>query len=355
MMALAEDSTELQEYSWSLENMARYPFIDDSKRYIKNEGPPLEELIRDRLWSEVRRRGFERVIQAVKNGNIKDKSITKKSEQEIELFSYPVARILVSSIDDNYLIRRYALGEAEKFLRNLMRESSERVLDIGEEFEVEAKAVNDSITLYFASYLENTEHLKSPEWKLINQDLRDGEVYLSLEKFQRILKESYFLKIIEDLPRPVNTKLVDAFKNQIKRIEEILEETRAEFTEMDFGEVDTEKFPPCIKKLISLQREGANLSHEERFALTSFLHKVGFSEDEIISIFSESPDFNKEMARYQIEHITGIISGTEYTPPNCDTMKTNAICFDPDSLCDREWMTHPLKYYSVKMKQDKKE
>ncbi|HEQ78785.1 MAG TPA: hypothetical protein ENN76_00800, partial [Euryarchaeota archaeon] len=59
---------------------------------------------------------------------------------------------------------------------------------------------------------------------------------------------------------------------------------------------------------------------------------------------------NEGMARYQIDHVTGVTSGTEYTPPECNTMKSNANCFEPDRLCEQEWMTHPLKYYRTKQK-----
>ena len=62
-----------------------------------------------------------------------------------------------------------------------------------------------------------------------------------------------------------------------------------------------------------------------------------------------------EKARYQVEHITGKTSGTEYTPPGCDTMKSNSICFNPDSLCNKEWMNHPLSYYRIKGKKKREE
>lgn len=346
---------EEEDYSWSLEKLARYPFITEASEYIMNQGPSLEELIEDPLWSRSRSRGLDRVMQSITNGKIVNKTIQDEVKQEIELFSYPVARMLVSCVSNDYLIRRYALGESEKFLVDLEREDTNTILRIGYELDIETELSNGNIRLSFIDYLENTEHLKAPEWKLINQDLRDGYVYLSLDKFVRVQKETLFLRIINELPRPVNDTIEKTFEDEIKQIERTLEETRSEFESVEFGEVKTELFPPCIKKLIALQKEGVNLSHEERFALTSFLHKVGLSEDEIISIFSESPDFKRDMAEYQIEHITGIISGTEYTPPNCDTMKTNGICYDPDTLCEREWMTHTLKYYSVKKKGEKKE
>jgi DNA primase large subunit len=70
--------------------------------------------------------------------------------------------------------------------------------------------------------------------------------------------------------------------------------------------------------------------------------------NEIIKQFSLSPDFDPKKSRYQVEHITGVISSTSYTPPECNTMRTYRICFDPDDLCKQDWMTHPLKYYRAK-------
>ena len=36
-------------------------------------------------------------------------------------------------------------------------------------------------------------------------------------------------------------------------------------------------------------------------------------------------------------------------------MNTNGICYNPDSLCEQEWMNHPLTYYRVKSKGRKEE
>ena len=74
-----------------------------------------------------------------------------------------------------------------------------------------------------------------------------------------------------------------------------------------------------------------------------------FDYDGIIALFSQSPDFDESKSSYQIKHITGELSGTDgYTPPECSTMKTNGICFEPDELCARETVNHPLTYYRIK-------
>ena len=105
-----------------------------------------------------------------------------------------------------------------------------------------------------------------------------------------------------------------------------------------------------MKQLLGMTQAGENVPHVGRFAIATFLHHIGLSSDQILSLFSSSPDFDVSKARYQVEHVTGKISGTEYTPPSCDTMISNGICFNPDSLCNKSWLTHPLTYYKTKGK-----
>jgi len=126
------------------------------------------------------------------------------------------------------------------------------------------------------------------------------------------------------------------------------------FKAEDFGRIRVTKLPPCIRQLLAKVQAGENLPHSGRFALTAFLHALGMSPEEILHMFSTSPDFDESKTRYQIEHITGKISGTEYTPPECSTMKSYGICFGEDNLCKKEWMTHPLKYYRIKDRSPKR-
>jgi DNA primase large subunit len=123
-----------------------------------------------------------------------------------------------------------------------------------------------------------------------------------------------------------------------------VEAQKAKFEAKGFGAVEVERFPPCMKKLLAMTQQGTNVPHAGRFALTTFLHKIGMSSDDILKFFGQSPDFDESKSRYQIEHITGKLSSTEYTPPSCATMKTYGVCFDPDEFCPR--INHPVSYYS---------
>ena len=144
-------------------------------------------------------------------------------------------------------------------------------------------------------------------------------------------------------------------RGSVDKVSMALEEAKARYSPTGGEGMKNEFLPPCLVHILDMSRRGMNLPHSARFALVTFLHALGLDYDGIIRVFSESPDFNEEIAGYQIKHITGELSGTEgYSPPECKTMKTNGLCHNPDTLCQQEWMNHPLSYYRVKMRDAEK-
>lgn len=339
---------------WRPEHNARYPFSNQAKEFISQHDLTLESILTSRTFGMARNRAKERVIEAIEEGRIGGKWASRDahpSNQLTEIVSYPIARMIVSCVDDEFLHRRYALAEAENvssFLHN--EDDMDLVLGVGNELGLAGSTVGKEMTVNFLEFIDITRDMSAKEWKLVNQDLRGGRVHLVPSKFIRLLKEKAFQEVLKDLPLEVNQDIKRALSGILQDVTEKLEVLKEKFVDQDLGEVEEGLFPPCIKELIKKQAEGKNLSHEARFALTAFLHKIGFNQEQIIAIFSRSPDFRVDLASYQIEHVIGKVSSTEYTPPGCGYMKTGGICHKPDDLCGADWMTHPLTYYSYKKK-----
>jgi hypothetical protein len=72
-----------------------------------------------------------------------------------------------------------------------------------------------------------------------------------------------------------------------------------------------------IEKMLEQVAVNANLAHSARFALTSLLLYIDMSVDQVVGLFNNSPDFDQEKIRYQVEHIAGS-SGTKKTAILCD-------------------------------------
>ena len=319
-------------------HLTTYPFTSGATSYVRDLEIPIPDLLEKRAYARARRRGMDRVIQAIEGGIEGNTEIPP----ELELLSYPIARMIVSCIDDDYLIRRYALAEAKAVHESLGTEPRDFLIAMGQEFGMHPTPSDQRFEMYFAEYVRYANRMHDPVWKLVNRRLYHGSVMLTEREFRRLLQEAIRDHIQQDLPLAVPPEICDALSQHIADVRASLGARKTEF-EIE-GAVEPDAFPPCIAHAIAMLQAGANLPHSARFAATSFLLNIGMDVDGIIHIFGGSPDFDETRTRYQVEHI----SGSEYTAPGCDTMKTYGNCAGADELCAR--INHPLNYYRIRKK-----
>ncbi len=335
---------------------AKFPFLRESAEFAEQNNADLEALLTSPSFEPARKRGMERVMDALENSEVTYTPLMNDYDRLIEVMSYPYARMIVSMVGDRFLTKRYALAEAVRMNRILTGEDRETLLIVSEELGVTSTVDTDGIIrMKFPDYLRLANRLKSVDWKLINCDIHSGLVYLPQEKFSRLMQNALQDKIESELPLMTPEEYRKYLRGTVDAVSMALEETKAKYSPTGGEGMKNEFLPPCLVHILDMSRRGMNLPHSARFALVTFLHALGLDYDGIIRVFSESPDFNEEIAGYQIKHITGELSGTEgYSPPECKTMKTNGLCYNPDTLCQQEWMNHPLTYYRVKSR-DRKE
>ena len=119
--------------------------------------------------------------------------------------------------------------------------------------------------------------------------------------------------------------------------------------EMPVSAAVREDWPPCFESAVSELNQGVNVNHVGRVFLASFSKALGHSQEQTCGFFSGAPDYSPDTTSYQVAHIYE----REYTPHGCAALKTNARCpvqVGDDSLCDQEWLTHPLKYIRAKQR-----
>ncbi|MDO9536712.1 MAG: DNA primase large subunit PriL, partial [Thermoplasmata archaeon] len=325
--------------------------LPETSAYLKERGITLDALVSQAAFEPARHAGRRRVMEALVDGEIRDRAPVGEADALTELLSYVVARIIVSCTADDHLIQRYSLAEAITAQYRLESETLDFIIDMATYLGLDVVQLNArEVSVHFSDYLRHSSQMRSEEWKLMNQEMDNGRVPLTKVRLVRLLQHAVKDRIEDDLPLPVNDAIIEAFTNSIDLVREEIERRKAQFEKESYGRVSFLRLPPCMKKLLDMMKKGENVPHVGRFALTSFLHTIGMGNDEIVAVFSASPDFKEQLARYQIDHITGKSSGVEYLPPECATMKTQGVCFDPDSLCKKKWLQHPLTYYRVKGK-----
>lgn len=338
----------LRETGLDLVTAAKYPFLKESAEYVKGTGVTLEALVSGIAYERARMRGKERVMEVLHEGAIEDHPLTTEADAVVELLSYPVARMIVSAVADPMFVRRYAIAEAKKANERLRNEDTAFVLRVAEELGLDVAIEQSRFSIDFVDFLRFSAKMRSRSWKLVNQELVRGRVMLTKPRLVRMIEAVLTERFSSELPLEVNDTILERFSKEIEEIKANLEERRREQQAEGMGRFSIVRFPPCMRKLLEMIRAGENVPHSGRFALVAFLHTLGMDSEEILETFSTAPDFDERKSRYQVEHISGEISGTEYTPPECSTMRSYGICFDPDDLCRR--IKHPLSYYRAKGK-----
>jgi DNA primase large subunit len=276
-------------------------------------------------------------------------------EIEIEIFSFPIAVMLVAATEDSLIKSRYSLAEAKRASALLRDEKKEKLLGVANNFNWDVRLVKDvSLEPYvfavrFPVFLKNATGFHDKNWKLVNHLLINGEVYLTGREVSRLLEEEV-RKYIEGKVDTKIKSLPPSIMARVTQLRQLAAEKREQIQLEEMPKrVVMEAFPSCIKGIYDRVAAGRPASHIGRFALTSFLLSVGMSVEDVFKFFRSVSDFNERMTRYQVEHIAGTRgSGTKYLPPNCATLRTHGICISPEDECTGA--VNPLVCYKRKLR-----
>lgn len=337
----------------SKRDLAKYPFTKEAIEYVRELNLKIDELASSE-YVEIINRAEQRVEEALINRVVNWKETPM---YEIELLSFPVAIIFAATIGDDFLKRRYALAEATRADGLLQLEEEDKLVEIAKaSFNWTIKKVPTKInnvynySLNFMDYLRNAPSFQDDKWKLVNRTVINGEVFLKKDELARLIREEvqkYVQRTIEYSPK---VQLPPLLIQRIERINQILTKQRESIQRETLPqETVSAAFPPCVKRLYDSLLAGQHISHVGRFTLTSFLLNVGMDSEELLKVYTSVSDFSEKLTRYQVEHIAGKKgSGTKYTPPRCDTLRTHGLCPGPDDLCMK--VKHPLSYYRRKIR-----
>ncbi len=321
-------------------DLAKYPFLKEAQEWVAERTGTLDRFLDTNYGKVAARKGRERVLQAISGGEPGRDRL--RGDPEHEVFSYALARILVSCAKDRALIdrlTRYEAARAGSFLQE--EDPAKRAYVCGS---IGIDPGTEEVPVI--AFVELVAQLRDDRWRLVNRRVSKGRVRLGGDDLEDLVRERIRLLLQHQLPLPVPGKVCETLSPLIGDISASYQATVLR----DFGQVEEGAFPPCLQALLAAIAAGTNLPHAGRFAITAFLHNIGMKPVQIMEVFARAPDFDPEKTRYQVEHISGR-GGTEYTAPSCATLRTTGFCVKRDSLCDR--VNHPLSYYRLKKKREK--
>jgi len=326
--------------------LAKYPFTSAAREYLSKRGIGLEELGSEQFRGDVGR-AVERVVEALRRGD--DAYIGVHPDEEADVLSFAIALLLVASVGDNWLARRWALAESLRSSRFLEEERPELVAELlrsemGVEVEP-APAYESMLGAYKVKaphYLSLTARIDALEWKLVNRVVRRGWVYVTPKELARIAAEAIQRRIMSRYEEARGTPLPESLRPAAEAIRRALAENRRPGT----GDVEVSErlWPPCMVKIKGDLLSGLGVGHFANFALAAFMLNAGYTSEQVVAMYSQRSDFNERIAKYQAEHIAGLKgSRIRYSPPSCSTMRSHGLCIEEGRLCPG--IRNPIQYY----------
>lgn len=323
--------------------LARYPFLEAARDAVRDEAPPIDELLQTGSRSAALDRAIERIEHALTGETVGE----VHTDHEVEVLSYPLARIVVSLLDDNRVTRRFAAAEARtaaiRFRNDLEAEhppanaiDRQRLLD---EFHLRVIEIDRDLTVDILRYLELITQLDDQRWRLVNRVVDHGRVTIVEDELYILLEAAVQQRVQEGFPLEVPGRLADALQDATEAIEERLGRTQLP---TEFDRIDPSLFPPCMEALLERVERGESLSSRSRFALASFLTSIGLAPADLDAVIeADIPEDLHTMA----EAAVGEEGPTQFPPGSCETMVAYGDCINPDELCDR--IDNPLAYYEA--------
>ncbi len=330
------------------DEIAKYPFLADAGQYLKDKGFTLEQFGTDPDLKQLVGKAFER-IQVAADGKIYKSDligdqVSKEAALPREVFSFLLAIVLLKLCGMHTLIKRFALAEArraekylEKDLANISDESKKElaIKIIDDLFSVQVVKLDDYFVISVSDYLKHSINFHEREWKLINRHVENGQVFLTPHETVRLIRKELGTYINSKIINAKTPVMISGFEDSVNKLVS-LSKKFITFT------VSTGEKPPCIKHAIEELEKGENLPHSGRFMLAAFLLSKGQSVEQIAPLFKNAPDYNERVTLYQLNHLAGISgSGTKYTCPSCEKLKTQDLCFAIPE-CDN--IINPLQF-----------
>jgi len=329
-----------------LKDFSKYPFLKESQEFMGRDTEAIDQFLLSTAGKVAVRHAMDRIRAALRpRGTVLSETELPADSLGVKMAvsGYVLARIIISCARDRGLAERLARYEAQRAYALLLDEDPETRDFVAAGVGMETAGSSLSVT----RYVEVVAGLHEERWRLVNRDVHSGQVRVTPEEMDELLRERIRVILERQLPLKVPGKVCGMLQQQT---DEVTAAFRASILEQ-FGAVEESCFPPCIQALVAALTGGTNMPHQGRFALTAFLHNIGMNPTEIIALFCRAPDFDLQKTQYQVEHISGR-GGTEYTAPSCAAMRTFGICVGSDALCER--VSHPLSYYRKKKKPEKK-
>ncbi|MFW6448039.1 MAG: DNA primase regulatory subunit PriL, partial [Halobacteriota archaeon] len=239
-------------------SLARYPFLTAAREAVREEAPPIERLLGAAGPSAAVNRAQERVERALGTATTGQ----PHDDVETELLSYPLARIIVSLVDDPLVTERYVHAEAQAAVQRLEEDRAAGRLDpdletLFDDLDVRLRRRDGRVAIDRVSYLHLAPSIDDPRWRLVNRPVSGGWVAVDEAELETLFAAAVRRRVGQDLPLEVPDDIAAALTEVVQAVEARLGRPHLP---SDFEKIDPERFPPCMRALIERVEAGESLA-----------------------------------------------------------------------------------------------
>lgn len=233
---------------------------------------------------------------------------------DLDLPVWLISCIMLRCLNNNYVTRKFVANYGktveyrllqgkdiyDKLIRTMILNqlgvkypniSFTKIRNNGEEY------VKIAMIDYLELVEDNGLSVSAPQFKLVNQIVHVGTVYIELQPFVYLLRlaiEQYLLTKIKSIKLYTDNELINRC---VKELEE-------KYSKYDKQKTPSKtNIPYSIQELIDKAYRDHNLAHHERRRLGIYLQGYGFDEEFILDIFRQCSDWNEKITRYQLQSL----------------------------------------------------
>lgn len=324
-----------------LEFSQKFPFTEVAKKYLRETKLSLEDVSEEQVKKAalIILRANSRKEYYLEIGS------PTKEILEKEIIAFPIAKLLVSTINIPNIIEKFSDLYRRKTFNEIQKEKkvTELTLDLAKDFGIDFEFCEDCFKIPLLQYLDI--YFVDEETKLVNKRVEKGKVFLNNNDFVRFLSEKAFKKIFDSLPIE-KQKIPKNFLTISKKITPQLTNIQQKDYSKLFEKIRVDLFPPTMLDLYNKQLAGQKLSYYERLTIGGFLQQIGMQKNAMLEFFSKSPDYKKNIAEYHVNRIFEV----GLSAPNYKKMSDFGIIISEE---EKNYV-HPIKYYSRMLKLNNK-
>ena len=230
---------------------------------------------------------------------------------DLDLPVWLISTVMLRCLNNNYVTRKFVSNYSKMFeyrclqggdfMNKNIRLELLKYFRIFKDVEF-TKVRNDTtfVRIHCLDYMEISEEglsVSAPQFKLVNQVLHQGFVFIELQPFLYLLRlalEQRLISKIKSMKLYTDNEVINRCVNELKE---------------KYPEYDKQKSPSktnipySIQELISKAYEEHHLAHHERRRLGIYLQGAGYDEEFILDIFRQCSDWNEKITRYQLQSL----------------------------------------------------